>query len=65
MAGSPPSKPEEAWLDFDEMKKRNTNKSAAADKEPQPLLPDVIMYDQVLGTPINAQDVRDCTGSDT
>ena len=30
----PPPKPEQAWLDFDEMKKRNTDNAAVADKEP-------------------------------
>ena len=54
----PPPKPEQAWLDFDEMKKRNTDNAAVADKEPPKLLPKVIMYDQVTGAPINAQDAR-------
>ena len=43
------------------MKKRNTDNTAVADKEPPKLLPKVIMYDQVLGVPINAQDVRVAT----
>ena len=64
--GIPPPKPDEAWLDFDEMKtntdKRNTVKSAVADNESATLLPHVIMYDQTLGLPINAQDVRAAPG---
>ena len=43
------------------MKKRNTDNAAVADKEPPKLLPKVIMYDQVTGVPINAQDVRAAT----
>ena len=53
-----PPKPEEAWLDFDEMKKRHACKSAVADTEPATLLPKVIMYDEVTGMPTSAQDVR-------
>ena len=40
------------------MRKRNTDNTAVADKEPPKLLPKVIMYDQVSGVPINAKDVR-------
>ena len=61
--GGIPPKPEEAWFDFDEMRKRNTDKSAVADKEPEQFLPKVIMCDQVLGMPINAQDVRAATAT--
>ena len=60
----PPPKPEQAWLDFDEMRKRNTDNTAVADKEPPKLLPKVIMYDQETGVPINAQDVRAATGQE-
>ena len=63
-SGIPPPKPEHTWLDFDEMRKRNTDNTAVADKEPAKLLPKVTMYDQVLGAPINAQDVRAATGQE-
>ena len=59
--GGIPPKPEQAWLDFDEMRKRNTDNTAVADKGPPKLLPKVIMYDQETGVPINAQDVRAAT----
>ena len=54
----PPANPDQAWLDFDGMKQMQKDKSAVADKEPATRLPNVIMYDQVLGLSINAQDVR-------
>ena len=38
----PPPKPEQAWMDFDEMKKRIKDQSAVADKEPEKILPKVI-----------------------
>ena len=62
--GGIPPKPEQAWLDFDEMRQRNTDNTAVADKEPAKLLPKVIMYDQETGVPINAQDVRAATGQE-
>ena len=58
MARDPPPKPEQAWMDFDEMKQRNKDKAAVADTEPEKLMPKVIMYDKETGVPINAQDVR-------
>ena len=57
----PPAKPDQAWLDFDGMKQRQKDTSAVADKEPAKLQPKVIMYDQLSGVPINAQDVRAAT----
>ena len=62
--GIPSPKPEEPWLDFVEFKKRNTDKSAVADKEPAQLMPKVIMYGEQLGLPINAQDVRAAPGKE-
>ena len=60
----PPAKSDQAWLDFDELKQRQKDTSAVADKEPAKLLPWVIMYDQETGVPINAQDVRAATGQE-
>ena len=51
-------------MDFDEMKQRDKDKAAIADKEPKKIRPKVIMYDQETGVPINAQDVRAATGQE-
>ena len=64
MARDPPPKPEQAWMDFDEMKQRNKDKAAVADTEPEEIMPKVIMYDQDTGLPINAQDKRAATGQE-
>ena len=46
-------------MDFDEVRQRNTDKTAVAvNTEPAKLMPNVIMYDAVTGEPQNAQDVR-------
>ena len=63
-ARDPPPKPEQAWMDFDEMKQRNKDKAAVADAEPEKIMPKVIMYDQDTGLPINAQDKRAATGQE-
>ena len=65
MARDPPPKPEQAWMDFDEVKQRNKAKTAVAvNTEPAKLMPNVIMYDAVTGVPQNAQDVRAATGQE-
>ena len=56
--GSPPPKPEQAWMDFEDMRQRNEDDTAVADKEPAKLPPKVIMYDELTGLPQFAQDVR-------
>ena len=63
--GTPPPKPDQPWMDFDESRHRNKDQTAvAATKQPERILPKVIMYDQDTGIPINAQDVRAATGQE-
>ena len=59
----PPPRADQSWLDFDRVKHDSDN-TAVADKEPAQLLPIVIMYDEQLGLPINAQDVRAAPGKE-
>ena len=53
----PPPKPDRALVDFDEMRQRNNDNTATADKSPTTILPNVIMHDKVTGVPRFAQDV--------
>ena len=56
---APPPKPDQTWMDFDEVRQRNKAKAAVAVKEePATLMPKVIMYDATTGEPTTAQDVR-------
>ena len=55
----PNPKPDQAWMDFDEVRQRNKDTTAVAVvAEPAKLMPNVIMYDAVAGVPQNAQNVR-------
>ena len=54
----PPRKPEQAWMDFEEMRQRNKDNTAVADKEPATILPTLIMYVQETGVPQIAQDAK-------
>ena len=58
----PPPKPDQAWMDFDEVRQRNKAKTAVAvNTQPAKLMPKVIMYDATTGEPVTAQDVRVAT----
>ena len=48
-------------MDFEDMRQRNKDNTAVADKEPATLLPKVIMDDEETGEPQFAQDVRVAT----
>ena len=42
----PPPKPEQAWMDFEDMRQRNKDNTAVADKEPATILPQVSYKDK-------------------
>ena len=44
--GSPPRKPEQAWMDFEERRQRNKDNTAVADKDPSNILQQVSYKDK-------------------